>query len=155
MFRSFCSDLVGLARCCNGTKPSTIDYNSCVWAKHWSKNDRDASKHHKKILKHDNAWSHGTQPMKIYLETLIWEVLLHSSYSPDIDPSHYHLSMTWLSSTSFLWRCQKWVDFWIVSKYVWFFRCGIKFLSENWTKVVGRAMDNTFCDMYFTINKYC
>ena len=32
-----------------------------------------------------------SKPVKIYLETLKWEVLLQPPYSPDVAPSDYHL----------------------------------------------------------------
>jgi len=34
------------------------------------------------------------QPVKIYLETLKWEVLSHPPYSLDIAPSDYHLFLS-------------------------------------------------------------
>ncbi|GBP48058.1 Mariner Mos1 transposase [Eumeta japonica] len=49
------------------------------------------SRHDKIILLHDNARPHITIPVKNYLKTLDWEVLLHPPYSPDVAPSHYHL----------------------------------------------------------------
>ena len=45
----------------------------------------------KNDLQHDNARPHVTKPVKIYLETLKWEVLPHPPYSPDITPSDYYL----------------------------------------------------------------
>jgi len=44
----------------------------------------------------DNARPHVAAPVKTYLETFKWEILLHPPYSPDIAPSDYHLfrSMT-------------------------------------------------------------
>ena len=48
------------------------------------------SRHDKVILLHDNARPHAA-PVKIYLETLNWEVLPHPPYSPDIAPSDYYL----------------------------------------------------------------
>ena len=45
----------------------------------------------KLILQHDNARPHVAKPVKIYLETLKWEVLPRPPYSPDISPSYYHL----------------------------------------------------------------
>jgi len=48
------------------------------------------SRHDKIILLHDNARLHVTAPVKIYFETLKWEVLPHPPYSPsDIAPSDY------------------------------------------------------------------
>jgi len=44
----------------------------------------------KVILLHDNAWL-VAKVVKKYLETLKWDVLLHSAYSPDIAPSDYWL----------------------------------------------------------------
>ena len=49
------------------------------------------SRHDKVILLHDNARPHVAAPVKTYLETLNWEVLPHSPYSPDIAPSDYYL----------------------------------------------------------------
>ena len=43
------------------------------------------------ILQHDNARPHIAKPVKIYLETLKWEILPRPPYSPDIAPSDYHL----------------------------------------------------------------
>ncbi|EFN75606.1 hypothetical protein EAI_04573, partial [Harpegnathos saltator] len=43
------------------------------------------------ILQHDNARPHVAKVVKTYLETLKWEVLPHPPYSPDVDPSDYHL----------------------------------------------------------------
>ena len=48
-------------------------------------------KHDKVILQHDNARPHVARPVKTYLETLKWKVLPHPPYSPDVDPSDYHL----------------------------------------------------------------
>ena len=48
-------------------------------------------RHEKLILQHDNAQPHVAKPVKTYLETLKWEVLPHSPYSPDIAPSNYYL----------------------------------------------------------------
>ena len=46
---------------------------------------------HGKGLLHDNATSHTSKMVRNYLETLNWEVLPHAAYSPDLDPSEYHL----------------------------------------------------------------
>ena len=44
-------------------------------------------RHEKVILQHDNARPHVAKPVKIYLETLKWEVLPHPPYFPDIATS--------------------------------------------------------------------
>ena len=43
------------------------------------------------ILQHDSDRPHVAKPVKTYLETVKWEVLLHPPYSPDIAPSDYYL----------------------------------------------------------------
>jgi len=48
-------------------------------------------KHDKVILLHNNARLHVAEVVKKYLETLKWDVLPHSPYSPDIAPSNYWL----------------------------------------------------------------
>ena len=48
-------------------------------------------RHDKVILLYDNARPHVDKVAKKYLETLKWNVLPHSSYSPDIAPSDYWL----------------------------------------------------------------
>ncbi|GBP12118.1 NADPH:adrenodoxin oxidoreductase, mitochondrial [Eumeta japonica] len=48
-------------------------------------------RHDKVILQHDNARPHVAKVVKIYLETLKWEVLPHPLYSPDVAPLDYHL----------------------------------------------------------------
>ena len=54
------------------------------------------SRHDKVILLHDNSHPHVEASVKTYVETLKWEVLPHSPYSPDIASSDFHLfrSMT-------------------------------------------------------------
>ena len=101
------------------------------------------SEHDKFILLHDNARPHVAASVKTYLETLKWEVSLHSPYSPDIAPSDFHLfrSMTrGLSEQHFTSyeNTKNWVDSWIASKDKAFFRRGIRMLPEGWEKVVTR-----------------
>ena len=43
------------------------------------------------IFHHDNARPHVAIPVKNYLENSGWVVLPHPRYSPDLDPSDYHL----------------------------------------------------------------
>ncbi|KAG5318377.1 MOS1T transposase, partial [Pseudoatta argentina] len=101
-----------------------------------------AQRHDKVILLHDNARPHVAKPVKIYLETLKWEVLPHPPYSPDIASSDFHLFRSMahgLADRRFhsYEEAQKWIDSWIVSKDMSFFRRGIHVLPERWEKVVS------------------
>ncbi|KAG5317534.1 MOS1T transposase, partial [Pseudoatta argentina] len=84
---------------------------------------------------------HVAKPVKTYLETLKWEVLPHPPYSPDIAPSDFHLFRSMahgLADRRFhsYEEAQKWIDSWIASKDMSFFRRGIHVLPERWEKVV-------------------
>ncbi|KAG5322549.1 MOS1T transposase, partial [Pseudoatta argentina] len=101
-----------------------------------------AQRHDKVILLHDNARPHVAKPVKTYLETLKWEVLPHPPYSPDIAPSNFHLFRSMahgLADRRFhsYEEAQKWIDSWIASKDMSFFRRGIHVLPERWEKVVS------------------
>ena len=79
-------------------------------------------RHEKVILQHDNARPHVPKPVKIYLETLKWEVLPYLPYSPDISPSHYYLFWSMvhgLADQQFrsYEDIEKWLDSWIASEY--------------------------------------
>ncbi|KAG5325823.1 MOS1T transposase, partial [Pseudoatta argentina] len=101
-----------------------------------------AQRHDKVILLHDNARPHVAKPVKTYLETLKWEALPHPPYSPDIAPSDFHLFRSMahgLADRRFhsYEEAQKWIDSWIASKDMSFFRRGIHVLPERWEKVVS------------------
>ncbi|KAG5326303.1 MOS1T transposase, partial [Pseudoatta argentina] len=101
-----------------------------------------AQRHDKVILLHDNARPHVEKPVKTYLETLKWEVLPPPLYSPDIAPSDFHLFRSMahgLADRRFhsYEEAQKWIDSWIASKDMSFFRRGIRVLPERWEKVVS------------------
>ncbi|KAG5324276.1 MOS1T transposase, partial [Pseudoatta argentina] len=101
-----------------------------------------AQRHDKVILLHDNARPHVAKPVKTYLETLKWEVLPHPPYSPDIAPSDFHLFRSMAHSLAdrrfhSYEEAQKWIDSWIASKDMSFFRRGIHVLPERWEKVVS------------------
>ncbi|KAG5314900.1 MOS1T transposase, partial [Pseudoatta argentina] len=101
-----------------------------------------AQRHDKVILLHDNARPHVAKPVKTYLETLKWDVLPHPPYSPDIAPSDFHLFRSMahgLADRRFhsYEEAQKWIDSWIASKDMSFFRRGIHVLPERWEKVVS------------------
>jgi len=62
-------------------------------------------------------------------------------YLPDIAPSDYHLFRLMAHGKAeqhfhSYEDAKKWVDFWIVSKDVSFFRYGIQILPERWKKIV-------------------
>ncbi|KAG5310810.1 MOS1T transposase, partial [Pseudoatta argentina] len=69
------------------------------------------------------------------------EQLLDEKYSPDIAPSDFHLFRSMahgLADRRFhsYEEAQKWIDSWIASKDMSFFRRGIHVLPERWSKVV-------------------
>lgn len=45
----------------------------------------------KVILLHDSATAYKTKLVRETFEALRWEVLTHTTYSPDLAPSYYHL----------------------------------------------------------------
>ncbi|KAG5318734.1 MOS1T transposase, partial [Pseudoatta argentina] len=122
-----------------------IHYDNPKRRKSWGKPGKRplyAQRHDKVILLHDNARPHVAKPVKTYLETLKWEVLLHPPYSPDIAPSNFHLFRSMahgLADRRFhsYEEAQKWIDSWIASKDMSFFRRGIHVLPERWEKVVS------------------
>ncbi|KAG5320169.1 MOS1T transposase, partial [Pseudoatta argentina] len=110
-------------------------------AMHPEKRPLYAQRHDKVISLHDNARPHVAKPVKTYLETLKWEVLPHPLYSPDIAPSDFHLFRSMahgLADRRFhsYEEALKWIDSWIASKDMSFFRRGIHVLPERWSKVV-------------------
>lgn len=100
-----------------------------------------ASNRRKVILLHVNARPHIGKTVKETLLQLHWEILPHPAYSPDIAPSDYHLFRSMqhgLAGTRFknAEEVRKWVDDWIASKPISFYRDGIAKLPERWEKVV-------------------
>ncbi|EGI58758.1 Mariner Mos1 transposase, partial [Acromyrmex echinatior] len=78
------------------------------------------------IFLHDNARPYVAKVVKKYLETLKWDVLPHSPYSPDIAPSDYWFFRRMqhdLASHGFT-SCaeiENWLQNWIASKDESFF----------------------------------
>ncbi|KAG5325844.1 MOS1T transposase, partial [Pseudoatta argentina] len=98
-----------------------------------------------RIVTGDEKWIHYDNPKrrkswgKLKLK---WEVLPHPPYSPDIAPSDFHLFRSMahgLADRRFhsYEEAQKWIDSWIASKDMSFFRRGIHVLPERWEKVVS------------------
>ncbi|KAG5322346.1 MOS1T transposase, partial [Pseudoatta argentina] len=117
-----------------------IHYDNPKRRKSWGKPGHASTS--SMILLHDNARPHVAKPVKTYLETLKWEVLPHPLYSPDIAPSDFHLFRSMAHSLAdgrfhSYEEAQKWIDSWIASKDMSFFRRGIHVLPERWEKVVS------------------
>nr|CDS27118.1 Mariner Mos1 transposase [Hymenolepis microstoma] len=70
------------------------------------KPSQNNERHDKVVLQHGNARPpHVAKVVKKYIEALKWEILPHPPYSPDVAPSHFHLThlaqrhTAWLTST--------------------------------------------------------
>ena len=104
-------------------------------------------------------WPHVAKPVKTYLETLKWEVLLYPPYSSDIAPSDYYLFRSMahgLADQQFHSSedIEKWLDSWTASKDEHFYRNGIRALPEIWAKHVandGQYFKWFICNHFFTI----
>lgn len=101
-----------------------------------------ARRHGKVILLHDNAPAHTSNETKATLKSLLWDVLPHPPYSPDLAPSDYHLfsSMQHALSDHQLKTEEEvkiWVDQWFAQKNEKFYWDGIHNLPERWGKCVS------------------
>lgn len=106
------------------------------------KRQQTETRHERVIFDHDNTRPHIAKVVQEELKAQKWEVLPHSSYSPDIAPSDYHLFRTMqndLAGHHFqsYQKIENWVGSWIRSKDKEFFRSGIRNLPERWAKVVA------------------
>nr|CUU97898.1 hypothetical transcript [Hymenolepis microstoma] len=86
---------------------------SCAQEKRKKRPQDNEKRHDKVILQYDNARPpHEAEVVvKKCIETLKWKTLPHlPQYSPDVAPSHFHLThlaqwhTTWLTSTSALMK---------------------------------------------------
>jgi len=99
-------------------------------------------RHDKVILQHDDARPYVAQSAKSCSETLKWELLSHSPYSPDIAPFDYHLFRSMAHDLAeqhfhFYEDAKKWFDSWVTLKDVSFFRSRIQMLPERKTIVAN------------------
>lgn len=106
------------------------------------KQSLSANKNHKVILLH-NSFTDLDILESVFNTISIykWELLPHSRYSSDIDPSDYYLFSTmWrdlqTAKLNNLQHIHSWIKEWIASKQKEFWRDGIYSLIERWQKVI-------------------
>ncbi|KAG5307607.1 MOS1T transposase, partial [Pseudoatta argentina] len=85
-----------------------------------------AQRHDKVILLHDNARPHVAKPVKTYFFKTYYFHLFRSMAHGLADRRFHSYE-----------EAQKWIDSWIASKDMSFFRRGIHVLPERWEKVVS------------------
>jgi histone-lysine N-methyltransferase SETMAR len=81
---------------------------------------------------------------KAAIQELDWEILSHPPYSPNFDPSDYHLFRSLsnnLRGVSFNndAELQNWLDDFFTAKPAGFFKRGIENLPERWEAVVSNG----------------
>jgi len=73
-----------------------------------------------------------------------WELFPHAAYSPDMTPSDYYpVAAASLADTHFVrfGEIRKYIDDFIASKLVSFYRQGVRKLPERWQKIVDANGD--------------
>jgi hypothetical protein len=104
---------------------------------------------HGVILQYDSARPHAANMTKAAIQELDWEILPHSSYSPDLSPSDYHLFFS-LSLSNNLRGAKfpstttvssNWFYDFFTATLAKFFKRGIKSLPERWEAVVSNGRE--------------
>ena len=93
------------------------------------------------VFYQDNARPHVSLMTRQKLLQLGWEVLIHPLYSPDIEPSDFHLFWSLQNSLSgknfnSLEDCKRHLEQFFAQKDKKFWEDGIMKLPEKWQKVV-------------------
>ena len=149
MVQRLCSTFGGtssvwcIMSCWNRVKPSqgiSIERNWCIRAEHWRRNGHNTKRDTTRLSSSMTILGRMSLD-RTYLKTLKWEVLPHSSYSPDVALSDYHLFRPMVHGLDHQHfrshkEVKKWIDLWITSENASFFRDGIWQLPEIWIKVV-------------------
>jgi hypothetical protein len=101
---------------------------------------------HGVILQHDNARTHTANMTKAAIQELDWGILPHTSYSPDLSPSDYHLfrslsnNLRGVSFNNYA-ELRNWLDDFFRAKPEDFFKRGIENLPERWEAVVNNGLE--------------
>ncbi|GFS60105.1 mariner Mos1 transposase [Trichonephila clavipes] len=100
------------------------------------KREQYKKRQHKVIFLDDNAPSHPSKPTKDIVKALVWELLAHAVYSPDLAPSDYHLlaslghALADQRFTSYE-NVESWLDDWLASKDQSFFWRGHQLTGKS------------------------
>jgi len=98
------------------------------------------------LLLHDNARTHTAHLTVNSIRQLNWEVLEHPAYSPDLDPSDFHLHgplKNTLRGHRFATddEVKEAVHDWLRSQPQTFFANSIKKLTDRWAKCIEKKGD--------------
>ena len=103
---------------------------------------------HGAILFHDSARSYVTRMAKLVIQEFGWEILLHTSHSPDLATSDFHLFRSLLNKlrgTSFTddAALEIWIDEFFASTSSNFFKSGIRMLPKRLNEMINLGGDYT------------
>jgi histone-lysine N-methyltransferase SETMAR len=102
----------------------------------------DSGRERPVIFLHDNASSHTAKVTKKKLSDLMWEVLPHPPYSPDMAPSDFHLFTSlknWLKGKRYadIDEVRAGVQEYFDSKPAEFYARGFTKLPDIWEEIIG------------------